>query len=76
MLQFNLIFSGVILDWWRQILSSSLKRPHWHPTVLYLIHQDKNYAKFAAIIDVFDLLEYVITKSIAGLHVTSRRPCW
>ena len=48
---------GVILDWWRQILSSSLKRPHWHPTVLYLIQQDKNYAKFAAIIDVFDLLE-------------------
>ena len=49
--------SGVILDWWRQILSSSMKRPHWHPTVLYLIQQDKNYCKFAALIDVFDLLE-------------------
>ncbi|XP_015750586.1 PREDICTED: dedicator of cytokinesis protein 10-like [Acropora digitifera] len=48
---------GVILDWWRQILSTSLKRPHWHPTLLYLVQQDKNFAKFAAIIDVFDLLE-------------------
>ncbi|XP_068733995.1 dedicator of cytokinesis protein 9-like isoform X4 [Montipora capricornis] len=51
---------GVILDWWRQILSSSLKRPYWHPTVLYLVQQDKNYAKFAAIIDVFDLLELAL----------------
>ncbi|XP_068686823.1 dedicator of cytokinesis protein 9-like [Montipora foliosa] len=53
---------GVILDWWRQILSSSLKRPHWHPTVLYLVQQDKNYAKFAAIIDVFDLLELALKR--------------
>ena len=54
---FCFLLSGVILDWWRQILSTSLKRPHWHPTLLCLVQQDKNFAKFAAIIDVFDLLE-------------------
>ncbi|XP_074634034.1 dedicator of cytokinesis protein 9-like isoform X3 [Acropora palmata] len=52
---------GVILDWWRQILSTSLKRPHWHPTLLCLVQQDKNFAKFAAIIDVFDLLELALS---------------
>lgn len=57
---FKNLEQGVILDWWRQILSSSIKRPHWHPTVLYLIQQDKNYCKFAALIDVFDLLELAL----------------
>ncbi|XP_078379462.1 dedicator of cytokinesis protein 11-like isoform X4 [Oculina patagonica] len=58
---FKNLEQGVILDWWRQILSSSItKRPHWHPTVLYFMQQDKNYSKFAAIIDVFDLLELAL----------------
>ncbi|XP_073255433.1 dedicator of cytokinesis protein 11-like [Porites lutea] len=72
---FKNLEQGVILDWWRQILSSSLKRPHWHPTVLYLIHQDKNYAKFAAIIDVFDLLELALKhfQYVGKEKITSQR---
>lgn len=50
--------SGVILDWWRQILTGVVKRPHWHFTVLSYI-QDQHMSKFAAVIDVFDLLEWV-----------------
>ena len=38
-------------------MNSVIKRAHWHPTVLFLVQQDKHYSKFAAIIDVFDLLE-------------------
>ncbi|XP_031567360.1 dedicator of cytokinesis protein 11-like isoform X3 [Actinia tenebrosa] len=48
---------GVILDWWRQIMTSAVKRAHWHPTVLFMLHQDKYYSKFAAVIDMFDLLK-------------------
>ncbi|KXJ26177.1 Dedicator of cytokinesis protein 9 [Exaiptasia diaphana] len=51
---------GVILDWWRQIMSSAVKRAHWHPTVLYMLHQDKYYSKFAAVIDMFDLLKLAL----------------
>ncbi|XP_022797946.1 dedicator of cytokinesis protein 11-like [Stylophora pistillata] len=66
---------GVILDWWRQILSSTVKRPHWHPTVLYLMQQDKNYCKFAAIIDVFDLLELALKhfQYVGEDKITSQR---
>ncbi|XP_048588509.1 dedicator of cytokinesis protein 9 isoform X4 [Nematostella vectensis] len=48
---------GVVLDWWRQIMTSAIKRAHWHPTVIYMLHQDKYYSKFAAVVDMFDLLE-------------------
>ncbi len=49
-------FAGMVVDWWRDILTTSLRRPHWTPTALYYI-QDKNFAKFVAVIDFFELLE-------------------
>ncbi|XP_047129888.1 dedicator of cytokinesis protein 9 isoform X1 [Hydra vulgaris] len=48
----------IIVDWWRDILTTTIKRSHWVPAAtLYYASQEKNYAKFMAIIGFFDLLE-------------------
>ncbi|KAK2573394.1 Dedicator of cytokinesis protein 9 [Acropora cervicornis] len=55
----------------REATQIALQRPHWHPTLLCLVQQDKNFAKFAAIIDVFDLLEYQGKEKIVSQSTNS-----
>eukprot|EP00794_Sanderia_malayensis_P010919 gene10919-12079_t len=65
---------GTIVDWWREILNTSLKRPHWTPTALYYVH-DKNFAKFMAVIDFFDLLECCLNNfGYQGRKVIEKSP--
>eukprot|EP00795_Rhopilema_esculentum_P016504 gene16504-7923_t len=47
---------GMVVDWWRDILTTVVKRAHWTPTALYYVH-DKSFAKFLAVIDFFDVIE-------------------
>ena len=56
----------MIVDWWRDLVTTVVKRPHWTPTALYYVH-DKNFGKFSAVIDFFDLIELVVLFHRCGI---------
>lgn len=52
--------SVIIVDWWRDILTTPVKRQQSNPTMIYYMHHEKQFAKFMSVIDFFDLLEQCI----------------
>ncbi|XP_066933536.1 dedicator of cytokinesis protein 11-like isoform X1 [Clytia hemisphaerica] len=56
------LHSSIVVDWWREILTTPIKRPHVNAATFYYRQCEKHFAKFLAIIDFFDLLEQCVKR--------------